>query len=84
MLVENAVKHNIISSKNKLDILIGEEDQYIFVRNNINPKLNVEPSTGIGLNNIRERLQHIAKEEMKIVQDSDYFTVFLPKIFELI
>ena len=80
MLFENAVKHNTISAKNKLEITIGENTDYLIIRNNLNPKLTGEPSTGIGLNNIKERLSHKTNIEMKVQKNEDEFMVYLPKV----
>ncbi len=60
MLVENAIKHNIISDKNPLKISITDKNNYLIVKNNIQLKANIIESTKIGLNNLTERYKHIS------------------------
>lgn len=82
MLIENAVKHNVISKDNPLWIKIYiSEDQYINVENNIQPKLDNEPSTGVGIENIRNRYLYLAGKEVIIKNDEKTFRVQLP-LFE--
>jgi two-component system LytT family sensor kinase len=40
LLLENAVKHNVVSSTKPLEIIIFEEDGFLHIQNNINPKRN--------------------------------------------
>lgn len=77
MLVENSIKHNVISSEKILRIRIAVEDEFIKVVNNLQKKEGVE-STGQGLNNIRDRYRHFSSKEVVIDQADDYFSVSLP------
>jgi len=60
MLVENAIKHNIISDKMPLKISITDKNNYLVIKNNIQLKDNMIESTKIGLNNLTERYKHIS------------------------
>jgi LytS/YehU family sensor histidine kinase len=55
ILVENAIKHNEVSSSRKLHIDIESNNEYIIVSNNINKKIGQVESLGIGQKNIIER-----------------------------
>ncbi|MCB9040652.1 MAG: histidine kinase [Lewinellaceae bacterium] len=55
ILVENAVKHNIISKSRPLNIEICAGGEYITVRNNLQKKIAMELSTGFGLQSIVNR-----------------------------
>jgi hypothetical protein len=78
LLLENAIKHNIISSDDPLHIeIIGKEDS-IIVRNNLQIKDIKENSTGIGLENIRSRLSYFSDESLKVTQNEKEFIVELP------
>lgn len=56
LLIENAVKHNIISAESPLVIDISnEQDTYLMVSNNLQLRQNSLPSTGLGLKNISSR-----------------------------
>ena len=55
MLVENAIKHNEISTESPLKIDIYDEDLYLVIRNNLQKRTNCEPSSGVGLVNLTKR-----------------------------
>jgi two-component system, LytTR family, sensor kinase len=78
ILVENCIKHNIVSSDRPLIIYIGVYNNKIFVRNNVQPKLGHTDSNGIGLNNIVHRYQLLTSEQVEIVDDGEEFMVSLP------
>ncbi len=81
LLVENAIKHNVISRSKPLTISIIEDDGFIHVKNNIQPKLTKEPSTGIGLENIRNRYHILFNKEIEVVNGEIDFVIKLPIIF---
>lgn len=79
ILVENAIKHNIISTKEPLDIFIYAEKKHIFVKNNFNPRTDMQKeSIGIGLKNLRERYKLLMNVEPSFFQDDNVFIVKLP------
>ncbi len=79
LLLENAIKHNIISDTKPLKIKIKSlDDKQLMVSNNLQPRLMVEPSTGIGLKNIQSRYQHLGVNGLKINRNDQEFTVTIP------
>jgi two-component system, LytTR family, sensor kinase len=81
MLVENAVKHNIISKERPLNIIIGQSDEMeIFVENNLQLKENVSGSNHIGLKNLTERYQFLTGKVMTITRGEHFFRVTIPLI----
>lgn len=80
MLAENAVKHNSFTKDNQLAIELLEDDEYIIIRNNINKRKLLQESTGIGLQNIRNRYIIESSKEVLIEESSNYFEVKLPKL----
>lgn len=78
MLVENAVKHNVISSAKPLHVIITGEPDGVQVYNNRRPKQSQEPPSGHGLPNIRERYQLLANKQIVINQGENFFSVKLP------
>lgn len=77
LLVENAIKHNVISEKDPLTIDIEILNDSCTVRNNLKEK-KVKDSTGIGLSNIISRYQYLTDAEVKITKTEDYFEVQIP------
>lgn len=82
LLMENCIKHNIVSPDKPLHISIYSEEEYIVVKNNVQPKITKESSTGIGLDNINERYQHLLSKNIIITPGTDLFVVKLPVIHE--
>jgi two-component system, LytTR family, sensor kinase len=79
MLIENAIKHNVVS-KNKplhIDVHINGNNT-IVVSNNLQLKQTVENSTEIGLNNIMKRYLLVSGRKVVVDTNNDAFTVTLP------
>lgn len=78
-LVENAIKHNVISSKQPLTVYIAtDDDDHLIVSNKIHPKVTKEESNGIGLANLTERYRLRWNENVDIYNDGKNFSVILP------
>ena len=77
-LIGNAVKHNTITRKQPFHIAIRTEGAVLTVTNRKYPKLEPEPSTGIGLKNLRSRWQLITGRDIEIIETDSEFTVRLP------
>ena len=80
LLIENAIKHNTLSANRPLTIRLALEDRYISVTNNLQPKSDMQESTGVGLQNIIKRYQFLTDEEIVIENNNSNFTVKLPLI----
>ncbi|MCD4833089.1 MAG: histidine kinase [Bacteroidales bacterium] len=73
MLVENAIKHNIISENKPLKIKIFNNSNSLIVKNNLQPKDSINESTKIGLNNLSERYKYISKKAPRFyIKDNEY------------
>ncbi|MFT5790921.1 MAG: two-component system LytT family sensor kinase, partial [Saprospiraceae bacterium] len=84
LLLENAVKHNVITSRSPLEINIYEDKGYLIVENNINLKQSLEKSTKVGLKNINQRYSLISKEKVVITDSNNIFRVKLPLLTQKI
>lgn len=80
ILLENCVKHNIISKQRPLEIDVYIENQCLVVRNTLQPKHQERSSTQIGLQNIRNRYAFFTSEEVQVQDTGGYFQVSLPLI----
>ena len=78
LLVENAIKHNIISRLKPLTIELYVSDNFLIVSNTLQEKMQKEPSTGVGLNNIVHRYLILFKKEVIVVKNENRFEVHLP------
>ena len=78
LLIENAIKHNIVSRAEPLIITVTIIDDYLVVRNKIQAKSTKVHSTKIGLKNIEQRYALISNKLPVIENDGIYFTVSLP------
>lgn len=83
ILVENAIKHNEISSKYPLTIELYNDEKYLIVKNNIqNKNINIETSTGIGLKNLTERYSHFSDIAPVFTVKNQHYIAKLPIIKE--
>jgi len=78
LLLENAVKHNVISDENPLKITIIEKDGFLTIENNLNKKKSLRKGTGIGLQNILDRYALLTERQIIIEKSDSSFTVVLP------
>ena len=76
-LIENAIKHNIVSTKHALRIEIRSCEDSIVVRNNLNEK-KFTSGYGIGHDNLAQRYWLMAKKEIRVNKTDVLFEVSLP------
>jgi LytS/YehU family sensor histidine kinase len=74
-LLENAIKHNVLTSEDPLYLDVIQEGDYLKVVNNLQVKHLTEASTGSGLMNLSERYKMLAGEDILIEDDGKTFTV---------
>lgn len=78
LLVENAIKHNVVSRSTPLVIEINADEEELKVRNRINPKLKKELESGIGLTNISNRYTLLTRRKVSFGREGDFWVVKLP------
>lgn len=78
LLVENAIKHNIISEESPLIIDISLTDNYLTVTNNLQRKKVIRESSKIGLDNIKARYEFLTQKKFIIEETNTDFIVKLP------
>jgi LytS/YehU family sensor histidine kinase len=80
LLVENAIKHNVVSKSSPLFIHISANEYNIEIRNQLQPKINSERGAGLGLINIRKRYFLLAKKQIAYGINENEYIVILPLI----
>lgn len=80
LLLENVFKHNIISQKNKIDISISFEKDYIVVKNSKTTKKEIQESHSVGLSNILNRYELVCDKQCIIEDTATSFTVKIPLV----
>lgn len=78
MLLENAIKHNVISAAHPLHITITVEGGHLIVRNDLLPRGTKEAGTGTGLENIRRRYIMLGADEPTFTVSDTYYTAAVP------
>ncbi|MBL7829370.1 MAG: histidine kinase [Saprospiraceae bacterium] len=78
ILVENAVKHNVISSSKPLTIEIFKENGHVVVKNNMQRKIKPEASTHFGLQSLKNRYQLLGEQPVVVEETDQFFTVKIP------
>ena len=83
LVLENAIKHNKLTQEDPLTIkMIYLEPDLLLIENNVNPKTQTEPGSGMGLKNLFDRYSLLIKEGIKVHHNHDLFQVYLKLIRE--
>ena len=81
MLVENAIKHNIISDDMPLKIEMENEDGFIMVKNNLQKKKTINSGKEpLGLENLKKRYAYLSGSSVEVIESDGKFIVKLPII----
>lgn len=82
LLIENAVKHNIVSKKKPLaiDVYVSDDGEFIHVKNNLQKKIQEVKSTGVGLENITRRFAFFTDKKVETNCTDEVFEVAIPLI----
>jgi len=80
LLLENAVKHNIVNTSKPLLIRIYEREGNLIVENNLQSKEVLKKGSGVGLQNIQQRYSLLTKRKVTINKTTSAFIVQLPML----
>jgi sensor histidine kinase YesM len=75
LLIENAIKHNVLTPDRPLSIRIVCQDGMIIVENNLQRKGGMPDGTASGLNNLRERYQALGGDPVRVEETAERFSV---------
>jgi sensor histidine kinase YesM len=78
LLLENAIKHNVVSKSKPLTINITDNGSFLEISNNLQLKSSREKSSNTGLNNIRKRYDYLSTQKIEIVETDKIFNVKIP------
>lgn len=77
LLIENVIKHNVITASRPLEIGISADDEWLTVSNPVRPK-RCTASEGVGLRNLSNRCRIMLGREIGISKSDERFTVKIP------
>jgi hypothetical protein len=78
LLVENAIKHNKISSRFPLQILLKEQNGWLVIANTLQPREEEIDSTGVGLNNLRQRYKKFTDRDLVFEAEGEEYVAKIP------
>lgn len=78
LLLENTIKHNVVSERKPLHIKIYIENNYLIVENNLQKKEVLQDRRGVGLQNIVNRYALISGRKVLIEENETFFKVKIP------
>jgi len=78
LLLENAIKHNVISKANPLSINVSTKKDSIIVENEVRLKSTKLPSTKLGLKNIEKRYNLLSNRSVQVNNSGQSFEVIIP------
>ncbi len=82
LLIENCIKHNVVSLQRPLHIRVYSENEKLIVENPIQLRTGETNSLGVGLKNINLRYGHLHGKQIDISSDNNVFQIKLPLIYE--
>lgn len=77
-LIENAIKHNGATRKAPLHVRIFVEEGYMQVHNRLRPRLQEEPTSGRGLENLTNQYRYLTDKEPVFLKTATHFLAKLP------
>ncbi len=80
VVLENAIKHNIVNQSKPLHIDIGSGDMVLVVSNRLQPKISATASTGVGLKNLTRRYSLISNRIPRFTVENDHYIARLPLV----
>lgn len=79
MLMENALKHNEVSTEFPLDVQVIKKSDNIWIINNLNPIYHPKSDAGgLGLTNVKERFAMMTDEKVLVEKTNTHFRVQVP------
>jgi len=78
LLLENTIKHNVVSENKPLKIKIYIEDHYLIVENNLQKKEVLQERKGVGLQNIVKRYGLLSERKVLVEETNDFFRIKIP------
>ena len=82
LLIENCLKHNIVSEEMPLQIALYRDGDQLVLENPIQLKLGDHHSLGVGLENIKLRYDHLTSRQVEVLDDTLTYQIKLPIIYE--
>ncbi len=79
-LVENAIKHNVISQEKPLNIRLSNDNDFLIVANNLQLRSEKMESTGIGIKNLKERYLILCNKEPEFGIMNQHYVAKIPLI----
>ncbi|MFP4289076.1 MAG: sensor histidine kinase [Bacteroidales bacterium] len=80
IVLENAIKHNLISNEQPLTLEIYLEKGNLWVKNNLQPKISGAMSTRLGQKNMIKRYAMITHQQPEFIVEANEYKVKLPLI----
>lgn len=78
LLLENCIKHNVVSETKPLHIKISIENNQLVVANKLQKKEVLSDRKGVGLQNIVNRYAILTKRKVLVEENEQEFKIFLP------
>jgi hypothetical protein len=78
LLLENAIKHNVVSEQKPLHIKISIVGNQLIVENNLQKKETLQTRKGVGLQNILDRYAILTTRNVAIEETNEFFKIKLP------
>ncbi|MEQ8241132.1 MAG: histidine kinase [Cyclobacteriaceae bacterium] len=82
LMVENTLKHNIATKEKPLHVDIFNDGDWIYVKNNFQPKTIKDESFGIGQTNLKQRFSILTEKKLEFSQIENHYVVKIPLMID--
>lgn len=78
MIIDNAIKHNVVDAETPLKIVIWDEGDYLFIHNNKHQRKQIETSNKRGLQQLKDLYGFLTEQPILIENTDDHYTIKIP------
>ena len=78
MLIDNAIKHNIVQPSNPLKVIIWDEGDYLVVYNNKQLRRQIETSNARGLVQLSQLYSYLSDKPVVVEDNHEHYTIKIP------
>jgi hypothetical protein len=78
LLIDNAIKHNIVQANEPLKIVIRNDDNDLVIENNVQLRKQIETSNKQGLKQLIDLYRYLSEKPVEIYQNDQQFKIKIP------
>lgn len=78
MLIDNAIKHNIVQDATPLKLVVWDDNDYLAVHNNKQLRNQMETSNKLGLQQLKQLYSYLTLKPVIVEDTAEHYTIKIP------